>query len=69
MSSSLTVVVRQISTKERALAEEEALLLHQSRSHDRGLVAEGGSLKLLTDINHGLCEAKSGASYGGLPND
>ena len=38
-------------------------------NRDRGLVAEGGSLKLLTDINHGLCEAKSGASYGGLPND
>ena len=36
---------------------------------DRGLVAERGSLELLTDINHGLCEAKSGASYGGLPND
>jgi len=28
-----------------------------------------GSLELLTDINHGLCEAKSGALYGGLPND
>jgi hypothetical protein len=38
-------------------------------SRDRGLVAEGGLLELLTDINHGLCEAKSGASYGGLPND
>ena len=38
-------------------------------SRDRGLVAERGSLELLTDINHGLCEAKSGASYGGLPND
>ena len=38
-------------------------------SRDRGLVAERGSLELLTDVNHGLCEAKSGASYGGLPTD
>ena len=37
-------------------------------SRDRGLV-ERGSLKLLADINYGLCEAKSGAQYGGLPND
>jgi len=34
-------------------------------SRDRGLVAERGSLESLTDVNHGLCEAKSGASYGG----
>jgi hypothetical protein len=30
-------------------------------SRDTGLVAERGSLELLTDNNHGLCEAKSGA--------
>jgi hypothetical protein len=38
-------------------------------SRDRGLVAGRGSLELLTNVNHGLCEAKSRASYGGLLND
>ena len=33
-------------------------------SRNRGLVAER-----LTDVNHGLCEVKSGTSSGALPND
>ena len=38
-------------------------------SRDRGLVTERGSLESLTDVNHVLCEAKSGALSGGSPND
>ena len=38
-------------------------------SRDRGLVAGRGSLELLTNVNHGLCEAKSRALYKGLLND
>ena len=34
-------------------------------SRDRGLVAERCSFESLTNVNHGLCEAKSGASHGG----
>ena len=33
-------------------------------SRDRGLVAERGSLESLTDVNHALCEVKSGALFG-----
>ena len=38
-------------------------------SRDRGLVAERSSLELLADVNHALCEAKSGALYGSSLND
>ena len=38
-------------------------------SRDRGLVAERSSLESLADVNHALCEAKYGASYGSSPND
>ena len=38
-------------------------------SRDRGLVTERGSLESLTDVNHTLCEVKSGASSGTLLND
>ena len=34
-------------------------------SRDRGLVAERYSFKSLTNVNYGLCEAKSGALYRG----
>ena len=34
-------------------------------SRDRGLVAERCLFESLTNVNYGLCEAKSGASYGG----
>ena len=53
---------------ERALAEEN-LLLRQVGSRNGGLVAERGSLESLTDVSHALCEVKSGASSGALPND
>jgi len=32
-------------------------------------VAERSSLESLANVNHALCEAKSGASYGSSPND
>ena len=38
-------------------------------SRDRGLVAERSSLESPADVNHALCEAKSGASYGSSPNN
>jgi len=38
-------------------------------SRDRGLVAERSSLESLADVNHALCEAKYGASYGSSPNN
>jgi len=38
-------------------------------SRDRGLVAERSLLESPADVNHALCEAKSGALYGSSPND
>jgi len=38
-------------------------------SRDRGLVAEWGSFKSLTDGNYALCEVKYGALYGASPNN
>jgi len=38
-------------------------------SRDRGLVAEWGSFKSLTDGNYALCEVKYGASHGASPNN
>ena len=35
-------------------------------SRNRGLVAERGSFESLTDVNHALCEVKSGASLWSL---
>ena len=38
-------------------------------SRGRDPVAERSSLESPADVNHALCEAKSGASYGSSPND